>query len=263
MLKIGLVQLSVTEGEIEKNCGHIKELAKKYASGGIDLLCFPELSISGYDFEKAAGSENEKEFFSELAKENHVAVIAGVNGIYAGKHYDEACMWDEEGKLLGEYKKIHLWDKESEFFEPGDELFVIPFKDWKIGLLLCADMRFFEISTPLKNMGADLIIYLCAWAEGWKDLLHLCGRMRAAENQIYTVALNRASGDIKYCGGTAAMGPDGSIMLSLPDDREGYLEVQTDKEQIREARKNLDWDEAKRPQVYRRYEKYGSAENKI
>ena len=70
---------------------------------------------------------------------------------------------------------------------------MIPFKGWKIGLLICADMRFFEISTPLKNMGADVILYPSAWIAGWKELLHLCGRMRAAENQIYTIALNRAS----------------------------------------------------------------------
>lgn len=260
MLKIGLVQLSVAEGDIKKNCRHIGELTKKYASGGIDLLCFPELSVSGYDFEKAKESKEEETFFSELAKENHVAILAGIHSVQAEKHYDAACMWNEEGELLGEYKKIHLWRKEIDFFEPGDELSVITFKDWKIGLLLCADMRFFEISTPLKNMGAELIIYPSAWADGWKDLFHLCGRMRAAENQVYAAILNRASGNIKYCGGTAVMSPDGSILKSLPDDREGYLEVQLCKEQIRKTQKNLDWDELKRPKIYRKYEEYRFAE---
>lgn len=263
MLKIGLVQLSVAEGEVEKNCSHIIELTKRYASRGIDLLCFPELSISGYDFERAGKSKEEKEFFSELAKENHLAIMAGVNGIHAGKHYDEACMWNEEGRILGEYKKIHLWDKESGFFEAGDELFVIPFKGWKIGLLLCADMRFFEVSAFLKNMGADLIIYPSAWAKGWEELFHLCGRMRAAENQIYTVTLNRASGDVKYCGGTAVMGPDGSILSCLSDDEEGYLEAWLHKAQIQKARESLDWDGQKRPDVYRRYEQYRFAKKEI
>lgn len=256
MLKIGLIQLSVTEGDTEKNCKNIRELAKRYASGDLDLLCFPELSVSGYDFEKVKESKEEKTFFSELAKENHIAILAGIHAVQEEKHYDEACIWNEDGRLLGEYKKIHLWDKERDFFEPGNELIIIPFKGWKIGLLLCADMRFFEISTPLKNMGAELIIYPSAWADGWKDLFHLCGRMRAAENQIYVITLNRASGDIKYCGGTAVMGPDGGMLKSLPDDREGYLEVRLHKMQIQKVKKNLDWDVLKRPQIYRKYEQY-------
>ena len=54
-----------------------------------------------------------------------------------------------------------------------------------------SDLRGYEILRdiyPLKNMGADVILYPSAWIAGWKELLHLCGRMRAAENQIYTIA---------------------------------------------------------------------------
>lgn len=133
---------------------------------------------------------------------------------------------------------------------------VIPFRGWKIGLLICADLRFFEVSTPLKNMGADMIIYPSAWADGWMELFHLCGRMRAAENQIYTVLLNRASGDVRYCGGTAVMGPDGSILCALPDDREGFLNVRADKAQIDRVRENLAWEGMKLPQVYEKYDRY-------
>lgn len=256
MLKIGLVQLSVMEGKTEENRRHVKELARKYAAEDIDLLCFPELCISGYDFSKAKESKSEREFFSELAAECGLAIMAGINAFQDGKYYDAACIWDERGKLLGEYKKIHLWDKESLFFEQGEELAVIPFKGWNIGLLICADMRFFEISTPLKNMGADVIIYPSAWAEGWKDLFHLCAKMRAAENQIYTIALNRASGDVRYCGGTALMGPDGSILREIKNDTESYLRVEISKEKIWQVRKALAWESLKLPHIYKKYEQY-------
>lgn len=256
MLKIGLVQLSVIEGKTEENRRHIKQLARKYAAEDIELLCFPELCISGYNFRKAEESKMEKEFFSELARECGLAVMAGVNVYQDGKYYDAACIWNETGELLGEYKKIHLWDKEALFFEPGTELAVIPFKGWNIGLLICADMRFFEISTPLKNMGADIIIYPSAWAEGWKDLFHLCGRMRAAENQIYTIVLNRASGDAQYCGGTALVGPDGNILREIKNNSEGYLKVEISKEKIKKVRKELAWESLKLPHIYKKYEQY-------
>ena len=260
MLKIGLVQLAAQEGKIESNQDHIRDLAKKYAADDIDLLCFPELSISGYDFSAAQDSKNEKEFYAQLARECQKSIMAGVNVFENGKYYDSVCIWDESGEELGEYRKIHLWDTEFDFFTPGEEVMVIPFKGWKIGILICADLRFFEISTPLKNMGADVIFYPSAWAYGWKELFHLCGKMRAAENQIYTITLNRATGNAKYCGGTAVMGPDGTLIAEIADDAEGYLKATLRKETIEQVRQGLAWETMKLPHVYEKYDKYRYAE---
>ena len=60
MLKLGIIQLSIQEGNIEKNCAHIEELVRKHSSDDIDLLCFPELCISGYNFEKAIISHSRR-----------------------------------------------------------------------------------------------------------------------------------------------------------------------------------------------------------
>ena len=122
MLKLGIIQLSIQEGNIEKNCAHIEELVRKHSSDDIDLLCFPELCISGYNFEKAIISDREALFFSELASKYKIAIMAGINKKEGNQHYDVACIWDETGTLLGEYKKIHLWDKENDFFAKGEEL---------------------------------------------------------------------------------------------------------------------------------------------
>lgn len=256
MLKIGLIQLAVKEGKTEENCNHIRELVKKYSADDIDLLCLPELSVSGYDFEAAKESKNEKDFYAQLACECHMSIMAGVNVFCDDSYYDAVCVWDETGKLLGEYRKIHLWDKEYDFFAPGDELVVVPFKEWKIGILICADLRFFEVSTPLKNMGADVIFYPSAWAYGWKELFHLCGKMRAAENQIYAITLNRATGDAKYCGGTAVMDPAGNILTEIEDDAEEYLRAELKKEIVGQVRETLAWESMKLPHVYEKYDNY-------
>ena len=100
MLKIGLIQLAVMEGRCQENMLHIKELAKKYAKDDVDLLCFPELCVSGYDFEKAQHCANEAEFFSELARECNTAIAAGIHVEEEGRHYDAACLFDETGTLL-------------------------------------------------------------------------------------------------------------------------------------------------------------------
>ena len=78
MLKLGIIQLSIQEGNIEKNCAHIEELVRNHSSDDIDLLCFPELCISGYNFEKAIISDREALFFSELASKYKIAIMAGI-----------------------------------------------------------------------------------------------------------------------------------------------------------------------------------------
>ena len=72
--------------------------------------------------------------------------MAGINKKEGNQHYDVACIWDETGTLLGEYKKIHLWDKENDFFAKGEELVTVSFKGWTIGLLICADFGFSELA---------------------------------------------------------------------------------------------------------------------
>ena len=57
MLKLGIVQFSVIEGKVEKNKKHFEEIVSQYHTAGIDILCFPELCISGYVFEAARDAE--------------------------------------------------------------------------------------------------------------------------------------------------------------------------------------------------------------
>lgn len=113
-MKIGMIQLAAIEGDVSGNCTKIRNWVKTYAGQDYDILCFPELCISGYEFESAA-SLDEMEFMAGLAKEYGQALIAGVHSVHGEEHYNSTGFWDETGNLLGEYKKIHLWAKENDF----------------------------------------------------------------------------------------------------------------------------------------------------
>ena len=62
MLRLGVVQMAVLEGKVDENQKKIRDIVRKYAEDDIDLLCFPELCISGYDFKQAEKSDQENEF---------------------------------------------------------------------------------------------------------------------------------------------------------------------------------------------------------
>lgn len=254
MLKVGMAQMSVLEGNVNENRIHLESLIKSHAADEIDLLCFPELCISGYDYRAAAESTDEIEFFAEMASKYNIALLAGVHAAVGGKHYDACCMWNECGDLLGEYRKIHLWDTEYDFFDKGEELVVVPFKGWNIGMLICADYGFSELSTQLAiKMGADMIIYPSAWYPGWEDLFVTSCKMRAAESQIYTIGMNRASGNRQYCGNTTVANPDGSILMRLETTGEAYGRVTLFKEKIDAARDALPWRKMKREDIYSKF----------
>lgn len=251
-MKLGIVQFSALEGKVTINCQNLEKSVKKYAQNNLDLLCFPELCISGYKFEEGK-SLDEKTFVSSLAARYKQPILAGVQSKEGKDFYDAACLWDETGNLLGEYKKIHLWDSENDYFSRGNQLSVIEFRKWKIGLLLCADLGFAELSTPMAlEYGAEIIIYPSAWGFGWEDLFSGCAKVRAAENQVYTVALNRACGDVKYCGNSTICNPDGTVLLQLQTTSESYGEVDLNKEKLAIARKNIPWRQMKQLSIYQK-----------
>lgn len=251
-MKLGIVQFSVLEGDVTRNCRRLEEAVKKYAQNNLDLLCFPELCISGYKFEEGKALD-EKAFFSDLAKRYGQPLLAGVQVKEGEDFYDAVCLWDEEGALLGEYRKIHLWAAENDYFARGNRLSVTEFRGWKIGMLICADLGFAEVSTPLAlEEEAEVIIYPSAWGYGWEDLFTGCARVRAAENQIYTMALNRACGDEKYCGNSTVCSPDGTVLLRLQTTSEAYGEVEIDKERLEAAREGIPWRRMKQPEIYQR-----------
>lgn len=250
MLRLGMVQFAVVEGDVERNCARIEQEVKNHAQDGVDILCFPELCISGYKFEKGK-TLDEQEFMSKMAGKYQQPLLAGVQAVHEGKYYDTVCLWDEEGKLLGEYRKIHLWASENDYFDRGDGLITVDYKGWKIGLLICADLGFAEVSTPLAlKKGADVIIYPSAWGYGWEELFSGCAKTRAAENQVYIVALNRACGDEKYCGNTTVANPDGTVLVKLETTEEAYAEVILKKSKLEEAREGIPWRKMKQLGIY-------------
>lgn len=250
MLNIGLVQLEVKEGKIDYNKDNIEKIIQKRSSNDLDILCFPELCISGYDFKAADKSNNESKFFSNMAKKYKQAIIAGIKIEEKNKPYDNLSFWDEKGNLLGSYNKLHLWGKENDYFSRGDETILVDYKNWKIGLLICADLGFPEVSRKLTLEGADILIYPSAWEINNEYLFDICGAARAAENQVYVLLLNRASSEDKYCGYTSVYFPNGKMLKQVGRIEEDYMEVQLKKEEINKAREFIPWLKMRNPKAY-------------
>lgn len=253
-MKIGICQIKVLEGQIEKNIHYIENTIKSHIDKNLDLICFPELCISGYNFDIIKENFNEKVVFSSLAKKYNIKILAGIASYENNKYYDIACIWDENGELITEYKKIHLWGDEKGFFENGENISVININGYKVGIMICADLGFAEISKIMALNDCGIVICPAAWYSPYGELMKLLARARAAENQLYFVVVNRAEGDIALCGNSCVCDPSGNIIAESNKVGEDYLEVDIDITKVAEKRKEIPWLNMRLPHIYKKYQ---------
>lgn len=247
-MKIVNAQISSTtnkETNLEKAIKAIKEAKKEEA----DLILFPEMymfytSINGIVPKEVAEPLN-GEFvkrLSEAAKEHKIYVVCGVHELdnIANSVYNSVVTINKSGELISSYRKTHLCDSwnvnESDLFKAGKKPFeIIETEFGKIGILICYELRFPEISRYLTNENIDILLVPAAWySGGYKEehWIHLV-KARAIENTIFVCAVNQAQEP--FCGRSTIIDPMG-VMLSSAGKEEQLISGKIDVEYIKKVR---------------------------
>jgi predicted amidohydrolase len=124
-----------------------------------------------------------------------VALVAGIfTPSQDGRVYNTAVLFDRTGELVAAYRKLHLFDafgqQESALVAPGDEVVVAKLAGLSVGLQICYDLRFPELTRTLTSRGADLIVMPAAWGAGLFKEEHwiTLARARAIENTVWVAA---------------------------------------------------------------------------
>ncbi len=191
-----------------------------------DLVCFGELATSGcmYTKREVPKLENLIENFNGRP----YAVMIGFPHVTSDGLYN-SFMYYQNGKYQL-YKKINLFPpmNEDKVFQPGEKpgIFETPFG--KIGAAICYDLRFPEVFTNLKKLGAQMIFVPAAFPRvrinDWKNLLV----ERAKENQIKIAGVNAVSDDgTNEFGGTSmVVDASGKILHQADETTEQIIEVE-------------------------------------
>ena len=136
------------------------------------------------------------ELFSDLAKNNSIAIIYGVVFKEESKASNNLIFVDHLGRVKNRYTKIHPFSfvGEDEYYIKGNNLSIADLDNHKIGLTICYDLRFSEIYDLLAKE-SDIIVNIANWprkrVEHWKTLL----KARAIENQLFILGVNRTGVD--------------------------------------------------------------------
>ncbi len=228
-MKIGYAQFEPKIGDYEANIAAMRQMATDAA--GANLLVFPELALSGYDFANLDDADRAAEIFGDgpssesllaLANEHRMTLIAGYPERSPEGLYNSALIALPDGRLHN-YRKLHLFSREKLFFLPGDAPPpVIDTPAGRVGVMICFDWLFPETARLLALDGAQIIAHPSNLVMPYCQKAMYC---RSVENRVFTITANRIGTEstggrvLTFTGASQVLNPDGQILVQAPIDR--------------------------------------------
>lgn len=204
IVKVAAIQMA-SGPYVSANLSEAERLIEIAVNQGAKLVALPEyFAIMGLkETDKVAVSEVEgkgqiQDFLSKIAKKHRIWVIGGsvpLKSNYPNKVRNSCLVYDDKGKQVARYDKIHLFGldlgnehyHEEKTIEAGDAIKVVDTPFGKIGLSICYDLRFPELYRAMGEV--DMIVVPSAFTDTtgkahWESLI----RARAIENLSYVLA---------------------------------------------------------------------------
>ncbi len=229
-LSIYMVQSNPTLGAVRENC---EAIAQSYAHGiteGADLVLTPELSVTGYPLEDLV---LKPDFVRSAMKavESLAEITGGANspGLMvgspwkAGEQLFNAVLLLEDGEITEIRFKHNLPNygvfDEKRVFDQGPLPQPMPFRGFSLGVMICEDMWYPEVSASLASHQADILLVLtCSPFELEKHgERQVNARLRVAENGLPLVFCNQICGqdELVFDGASYVLGADGQTAVQL------------------------------------------------
>ncbi|MGB9802446.1 nitrilase family protein [Desulfofundulus sp.] len=248
-LRIALVQMQVTIGNVKKNRDKMAAFVKEAAGKKADIILFPELCVQGYNRERAREFAEpipgeSTNYISQLARSFNMVVLAGLaedSGVE--KPYITQVVAYPDGRIE-KYRKTHLGRSEKPYFTPGDQLPVFETDKARFGIEICWDLHFPEVTTVLSLQGAEIIfaphaspVIVGDRRDIWLKYLSA----RAYDNSVFVAACNLvgpAGENQEFCGGALVIDPKGNVIAEDFRGKEGLLVADLNSQLINTIRCN-------------------------
>jgi predicted amidohydrolase len=272
-LKLGLIQMSMT-ADRKRNVKKAVELVRESAKMGAQIVCLPELFDSLYfpqqeDAKATAETipNQTTRSLAQSAKENKVVLVAGsVFERHGGKSYNTSLVFDERGRELGRYRKVHIPQDpgfyEQDYFASGSDYKVFETEYGRVAVLICFDQWYPEPARICKLLGAQVLFYPTAIgrvkgieeSEGsWQDAWETVQRGHAIANSMIVAAVNRVGveNETDFWGGSFASDQFGKV-LGRADAKEGVLVVSCDLQLGDDVERGWGFMRNRKPDTYKR-----------
>jgi predicted amidohydrolase len=237
MLKTGFFQFEPRFGAVEKN---LERVLSGLRTVEADLVVLPELAFTGYLFQDRSellslaedpAHSRTVESLVLLCRDKSLFLVAGFAERSGEKVFNSALLIGPDG-LVSTYRKLHLFDTEKEYFDPGDiPLEPIDVRGAMIGMMVCFDWAFPEAARVLALKGADV---LCHPSNLVLSLCQQAMLTRCVENGVFAVTANRIGsvirprGSLRFTGQSQVVTPKGEIVHRATADTEELFITEID-----------------------------------
>ncbi len=237
-IRVAAVVCRSPVGKTVENLGRLRKWACAAARRQAAVVCFPELSITGYTTrpEIAAAAEPvpgpATARLLEIAAESGAVLLAGLaERAGDGRVYASHLAAFPDGRLAV-YRKLHIAVPEQPVFSPGTDIPLFETAGVTFGIQLCYDAHFPELCAHMALRGAEVVFVPHASPRGnpqekavsW--MRHLPAR--AYDNSLFVIACNQTGDNgcgLDLPGVALAFDPAGNLMAKKVDGREGLLVV--------------------------------------
>jgi len=236
-LRVAAVRMRSGYGQVESNLARTEHFVRSAAEQGADVVCFPEMNVTGYALrediqelaEPAPGPSTLR--LRQMADEHGITVIAGLAERTESGGTAITQVIASPGSEIGRYRKIHLSPGEQAIFEAGERPEVFEAKGTRLGLQLCYDAHFPELSTLLALAGAEVLFVSHAspapeTAKDKRDRWLRYLPARAYDNSVFVVACNQVGNGeagIRFSGVILILDPRGEVVAESHGDDEDML----------------------------------------
>ncbi|PIE71945.1 MAG: nitrilase [Deltaproteobacteria bacterium] len=249
-VRMGFASLTSRIGHPEANRASHTERCIRAADAGVRLLAFPELSLTGYGLSPSALLSAEplpgpgSDHLLNLAVKHGMVLCGGImERSRSGKRYLTHLVCHPSGHLRW-YRKLHLSPGEQTIFTPGHHIPLFHLYGMTMGIQLCYDAHFPELSTLMRQEGADVLLIPHASPRGTPEqkrdswMRHLPAR--AYDNSLYVMAGNPVGSNgehLLFPGVALGLTPDGRLASAcLSADAAMLLTLDVDRDALHRLR---------------------------
>ncbi len=235
--KIALAQIGCKRADKKENLKKIENFVEKAKNQSADLIVFPELSLTGYVVrdqiyelaETIPGPSTQ--VIEKIAEKTKTYIVFGMPELSEKTQatiYNTAVLVGPKG-YIGKYRKMYLPThsvfEEKRYFRPGYQAAAFDTEIGKIGLIICYDIFFPEVSRLTRLKGAQLIVCISASPAVRKTFFEILTAARAIENTAFLAYVNLVGieNGLQFWGGSRLIAPNGKVLAKAKYDEEDLV----------------------------------------
>ncbi|MDM8539098.1 carbon-nitrogen family hydrolase [Desulfobacterales bacterium HSG17] len=256
--KAGFIQFDVKLGMTDENLRTVMNNLDELEEQGVKLAVLPEMWSCGFDNANlkshALKTPEILDVLSNAALKRNMLIAGSMPEISGDSIFNTLYVTDSDGSIAGSYRKVHLFSLTSEdkYFASGNKNIICRTSLCSLGLMICYDLRFPELSRTLTLKGAELIIIPAQWPQVRISRWDILAQARAIENQVFIIGVNRCGKENStlFSGHSVIVDPSGEVLQLADNGKACACWAEIDMDKLKQVRTHMPSLKERIPEAY-------------